>query len=746
MPPSPTSSNFTLHPLALALYAGATAAAHAQATPPVATLQEIRVEGALAPDPRVENVSSPKATTRRLDTPQTVDVIPAEVFGQQGARNLTDVLRNTPGISFEAGENGFATSTNNFSLRGFDASNSIFVDGVRDSGNYARDVFNLEQVEVVKGAGADNGRGGPGGYVNLVTKQPRLENFVSGSTSIGFDQYDSDARKRASADVNRVLGGSTAIRLNAMVENSGVAGRSEAKARNWGVAPSIAFGLNSPTTVVLSYQHNRQDDRPDWGVPGATRSGLITSHPSAQHAGRDLFYGLASDYDDVRADALMARIEHRLTPHSTISNQLRWSRNQRDARYTLPTGYDPVTGMVPTQTQFYDRDLTTLSNHTNFTSRLQTGSLRHTLSAGVELTREESKANRYGTINAGNVPVGAPDPHRSVNTDLDPTQASKVRVNTVAAYIYDTIELSPAWQVTGGVRAERYKVRINTADLVSGAPATLDGYEHSDTSLNGKLGLVFKPSANGSIYASFGISSLPPGSYLSNPDISRTGDNAFPGFVQDADPQRSYHYEIGTKWELLEHRLTATAAAFRTERRKVGMTTGHDSELIGYGKQIVNGVELGLSGRITNAWTVYAGATFLDSERRHSAEIDSQLRHGPANGDQLAFTPRVTANLWSTYRLQQGVTVGGGLRHVGSSYVGRPDNANRIIPNNQAGKQPSYTVVDLMAAYELNRNLTLRFNVDNVFDKTYVVSSNWNAQRVFLGSPRTYLLSADLRF
>ncbi|MET0263919.1 MAG: TonB-dependent receptor plug domain-containing protein, partial [Rariglobus sp.] len=152
-------------------------------------LPEVIVEDQGAPA-----LSSPKFTAPLLDTPQTISVIPQSVFNQQGATNLTEVLRNTPGISFNAGENGFSTGAGNFSMRGFDASDSILIDGSRDQGNYLRDTFNVEQVEVAKGPAADNGRGSAGGYVNLVTKTPQAKSFIGGTASYGFDDEGGDAR------------------------------------------------------------------------------------------------------------------------------------------------------------------------------------------------------------------------------------------------------------------------------------------------------------------------------------------------------------------------------------------------------------------------------------------------------------------------------------------------------------------------------------------------------------------------
>jgi catecholate siderophore receptor len=254
-----------------------------------------------------------------------------------------------------------------------------------------------------------------------------------------------------------------------------------------------------------------------------------------------------------------------------------------------------------------------------------------------------------------------------------------------------------------------------------------------------------------------GLSTLPPGSFLSNPDISRNGPNAFPTLAGQNNPdsktQRAINYEIGTKWQFFEKRLSATAAVFHTERRNVAMTNG--TQLLGYGKQQVRGLELGLAGYITPQWAVFGGATLQKSKRIHSAAIDAALKaktpgdFGSAtstSGDELAFTPRTQANLWATYSFPVGLTLGAGVQYVGSSYVGRPDNVDRVVKNGINGKLPSYTVFNAMAAYEVNKNLMLRLNVDNIFDKTYATSTNWSARRVQLGAPRSFILNADMSF
>ncbi|USR40636.1 TonB-dependent siderophore receptor [Ectopseudomonas hydrolytica] len=726
-------------------------------------LGDVTVQGQQENGLKVDKASSPKQTAALLDTPQTVNVIPETLFRQQNARTLTDVLKNTPGISFNAGENGFASGTNNFSLRGFDTSGSIFVDGARDNGSYTRDVFNVEQVEVFKGPAADNGRGGAGGYVNQVTKTPTLESFIAGGASFGFDQYDSEPRRRATLDTNQIINDSTALRLNLLVEDSGVAGREHAEKNSWGFAPSLAFGLGTETRAILAYEHVEMNDRPDWGVSGASVKGMkgdTPYNPALSGVDRDEFYGLKSDFDDTTSDALLVRLEHDLSTGMTLSNQTRWARVDRQARYTVPFQYLGGT-QLRTDTQFYDRVNTSLSNLTNLSAQFATGSIKHNLAAGLELTREEAEAGTYAEVNPGNTDIFDPDWERSgpVSKRSRLRERSDVNVDTVALYVYDTLEFTPQWQLTGGLRLEQYDVDIRSRNVQTGAAVGADGFDDREFSIGGKLGLVYKPAQNGSVYAAYGVSTQPPGSYLSNPDISRVNGQAFPGFVDGADPVRAHNYEIGTKWDFFDKRLSTTAALFYTEKKKVAITgrdVGETSDsLKGYGEQVVKGLELGASGKITDNWDVFAGIVFMDSERKHSAYLDEVRRranpgdYGAAqrtDGDELAFTPKVSGNLWTTYRLPVGLTLGLGAQHVGSSYLGRPDDASRIVANGLYGKLPSYTTFAAMASYEVNQNVDVRLNIDNLTNEEYAVSSNWNGRRVMLGDPRTFTLSTNFHF
>jgi len=730
---------------------------------------------------KVDNLQSGKATSPMLYTPQTVTVVPAQILKERGSTNLTQALRNTPGITFDAGENGFSTSTNNFKIRGIDTSGSVFVDGVRDSGSYARDMFNVDRVEVVKGAASDNGRGGAAGYVNIVTKTPDVENFVRGDAMLSFDDYGG-VRERATVDINQRVG-TAAVRLNGMFENGDVFGRDVAEVEAFGLAPSLALGLGTDTRLIFSYEHLERRDLPDWGVPAGMVKGLPRYNPATAGAKRTNFYGLANDFDDVTAQSALGRIEHDINSNWTISNQTRWSWVDREARYTVPFGLEAGNPTdVDTQRHYYDRVNESISNQTNLTGRFFTGSLRHTLATGVEFTRETSDGNRFPTQggstnnaqqNAYDTNVFDPNPNRHIGSivvpdpfaNLAPTQRNGVEIETVAAYLYDTIDLTRQWSLVGGLRVEHYNVEIDSK-LANGAPEGLDGYEDSQTTLGGKVGVVYKPFESASIYAAYGASALPPGSYLSNPDISREGDNQFPGFAPNADPVEAHNFEIGTKWDWFGGRLSTTAAAFHTTKKNVPYDDGSAADVSGrgieFGEQIVRGLEFGIAGSLTERWKAFGGLTILKSERDHSQAVDETTRtdYGAGgspipgydttttstDGDELSFTPNFMANLWTTYDVTDKLTFGAGFLYVADSWIGRPDDALRIIPNGKYGKLPDYFLVNAMVSYDLTDSVELRFNVDNVFNETYAVSTNWPGQRAQLGDPRVYRLSTSVDF
>jgi catecholate siderophore receptor len=719
----------------------------AAATPGERSARPARRRGDLIDEVTVEGekyrneVSSPKYTAELVDTPQTVVVIPNTVFREQAAITLTDVLRNTPGITLLAGEGGGASNTSgdSFFMRGFDATNSIFIDGVRDQGAYGRDVFNLEQVEVSKGpSGSYTGRGNAAGSVNLVTKTP----YGDRSLRAASVTYGTNDHVRATFDINQPLSeqflGGTALRVNAMWQEGGVAGRDEVEQDSWGIAPSLAFGLGTDTRVAVAAQIIRQENIPDYGMPSVALPGLAPVIPPVGKVDQSNFYGITDvDFDDVDSEAYTARIEHDFTPGVTLRNVARYSDNHRLAVITAiqnAAAFDPNTGLVTRSRQISERTNRNFTNQTNLNFEFQTGALAHSMSTGVEYTNEvQLNPARTGAGTAPPTNLYNPNPHDPV-TGFAPARTgafTRGETTTVGAYGFDTIELSERWQLNAGVRVERYETDFLSVAAPGSGVATIQ-LDTSDTLTSWNTGVVFKPLESGSIYLSAATTSTPPGGL--NFTLSPTTSNAN---NPQLEPQESTNYELGTKWELLDGRLGATAAIFHTENTNVVTTESIGGTVVAVSfdsEQQVRGVELGVSGVITPNWQLFAGYSYLDSEFAKSVTPGQQ-------NATLQWTPKNSGNLWTTYQLPFGFSIGGGARYMDT--VAR--SSSNLITG-AAPTAPSFWVFSGTAAWQANDRFTLRLNVNNLGDEVYAASLNNNGGRYNPGAERSYLLSADLAF
>lgn len=705
-----------------------------------ATLDEITVNAARENPYNPQRVQSPKFTAPLVDTPQTVNVIPKEVFNQQGAQSLVDVLKNTPGITFLAGENGNVSSANSLNIRGFEGTNNIFIDGIRDNGNYGRDIFNIESVEVVKGAAGDNGRGSAGGYINLATKTPRNENFYSGGAAYKVDETDANDHQRLTFDVNQVINNETipgmAIRLNALLQDGGVQGRDYAQNNSWGLAPSIAFGLGTQTRFTLAYQYWEQNNIPDVGFPGSAVPDTTSPVRPGSYVDRENYYGLTGDFDDVTSHVLYGRFEHEFNDRLRFSNLTRFSVTDRESIYTVLGAFAPLTNTVARSRQAFYRQTETYTNQSNISAEFDTGFIGHTFAGGLEVAREKANTPRdfTGLGTPGPTDIYNPDPNTPVAVAPSHAWVDDITVDTIAIYANDTLKFNEQWQASVGTRLEYFDAEARYKRRSDGNTTK---YTSDDLIFSGKAGLVFKPKENGSIYAAYSASALPPGANsLSNDNGSRNnGGPTVPGGPLtgnnnlDSDVQRSYNYEVGTKWEFFDKNLTTSLAVFRSERENVSVATdGTTGEPTAYGDQVVKGVELGVSGNINENWVVFGGVSYLDSEND--------------NGDVLTFTPDWTANLWTTYRFPIGVTIGAGARYAAAS-------AARIDGTTGAESTlPESLIFDAMVAYEVTDNVTLRLNVNNLTDEFYARTINTAAdsRRAYLGESRTYTLSADWKF
>lgn len=739
--------------------------AHAQSsgnTPQ--TLDQIDVRGVRGF--KADKVASPKFTQSLQDTPQTIQVITSDLFNQQGATTLTDALRNSPGVgTFYVGENGNTNTGDSIFMRGFDTSSSIFVDGVRDLGSISRDVFNTEQVEVAKGpAGTDNGRSAPTGAINMVSKQANLHNAVSGTVSAG-----TDSQQRGTADWNQALGATSALRVNAMWQDSDQPGRDHVNNRRWGIAPSLAFGLGTSTRYFLNLLYVDQDNVPDGGVPTLGLPGWTPQPSLEQLAGQPVdpenFYGTRADHDDVTAKMATFRIEHDINDAVRVTNTARWGRTDQDYLLTAfmgtgtrgangaPTGNirftnpaDPasytIARSLPT---FKDQQNTILTDQLNLRADITTGAIVHNLSAGLEFTREELKS--FGQAATGGTTwspanLYAPDWNATGLTWAHNGADSHGKTTTSSIYLFDTLNLGESLLVTAGLRADHYSTEYQSASVCGGrGPAcganpvgtviANPSLEHSDTLLNWKLGAVYKVDDIVSLYANYALSQQPPGG--SNFQLSASTSSAD---NPSLEPQKARTIEVGTKWAFLDDALAFNVALFKTEvsneiNTQVLDDAGNPTQT---GKKSVQGIEVSTVGRITDNWSVSAGYSHLDTEVEEGANVAAD---GTRN---LTYTPGDTFTSWTSYAFPSGLTIGGGVRYAGQMHRGTDGAVGT------PAFTKSYTVYDAVASYAINEHLVLRLNAYNLFGKQYVAAINKSGYRYTPGAPRTVLFSADFRF
>lgn len=741
------------------------AAAAAVAAAPPATLQEVRVEGAKENDFKADRAASAKYSELLVNTPQTITVIKRELIEQQGAATLTEALANTPGVgAFFLGENGNTNTGDAIFMRGFDASSSIYVDGVRDMGSISRDVFNVEQIDILKGpAGTDSGRGAPTGSINLSSKQAHMQDAYSGRVTFG-----SAEQKRATADVNQVISAEKGIafRFNALAQDSGKPGRDVVKNKRWAIAPTVAFGIGSPTRLTLSYLHVDQDNIPDGGVPTIGLPGYTSPDPvkrpelaTGAMVNPKGFYGSSSDYDKVKADMATVRVDHDFSPTVKLQNTSRFGKTDQDYLLTAFMGtaanlvtrannnagavLDPSAWLLKRTTRtIKDQRNEILTNQTNLTAEFDAAGMKHTAIAGLEFTNEKQVSYSYLAASLGalaDTPLYAPD------SSVKPVGLNPVRngamsdgsTNTQSLYLFDTAKLGEQWMFSGGIRADHFRTTYNAITLsTAAANPTLPvgtllptNMNLSDTLVNGKLSALYKPTPDSSVYATVATSKQPPGG--SNFSLSASASSAAnPKF----DPQETTTQEIGGKWDLLKQKLALTGAIYRTTVKNEVEQDPIDLQYYQTGKKRVEGVEIGVTGEVTRNWLISAGYAHMKTEVLAGRTLT-------ANGqNQLTYTPKDSFTAWTSYTLPFGLKVGGGLRYSGKllrgtdGAVGTPAYAN------------GYWVANAMAAYTVNKNVDLQLNVNNITDKEYVAAINKSGYRYTPGVPRSASLTANIRF
>jgi len=738
-------------------------------------------------------LQGPKATATLQNTPRSVIVLPKDVIEQTGSTTLADALRTVPGITFGAAEGGNPVGDRPF-IRGFDSQGSTFVDGVRDTGAQARDTFAIEQVQVVRGSDSTlGGRGSAGGSINIITKTPQASDFVRATGSVGTAYY-----KHASIDVNQYLGGTIGVRVAAMWHDQDVAGRDAIWQRRWGVAPSITLGLGTDTRLTAGYYYLESHELPDSGIPylytigNAPGTGEIYSEPAmgdvrtiagtTGHVDRNTFYGLKSrDFRDAYTHQATLRVEHDFGD-VTLRNSARYSYNGQNYIYTQPDDQQGnVYGTNPAATAtagglVWRRNNTrygyseALTNQTDLFGSFETGAIKHSFATGFEISWEKARRGTYVTASGSGIsPRCTPaaltrfyctslfnpnpnDPWVNYNSDTGTTVTPVVKggaateiqndAHTISAYAFDSITLAPSLILNLGGRFDRF-----TSKLTPAIPVGSQGFslERTDNIFNWQAGLVFKPTRNTSLYASYATAATPPNSLLGEGQeanaLPTTNTTANLALLDSLKVEKTRSYEVGAKAGLFDNQLSLTLAAFQTDTNNA-RATGEDNTVQFIGKRRIRGIEFSFNGNVTKWLNVFGGYTHLDPKildggftALTAAAVGAQaakvvLVPSVNNGRQATQTARDSFTLWANVTPTKGLSLGGGAYYMSRVFGGYADNrtatqtAAGVVTVNPATKVlvrtvPDYWRFDARIGYAINEHFDVSVNVQNLTDKVY---------------------------
>ncbi len=753
------------------------------------------------PAVKVEKAESPKYVRPLLDTPQTITVIGNQTISKQNLLTLRDVLATVPGITFGAGEGGggYGDSIN---LRGQSANTDITIDGVRDSAQYSRtDPFNLEQIEVINGANSVfSGSGSIGGTINLVTKRPKGYDETLLTAGIGTDDY-----YRATVDSNVKLSDFVAVRLNAMYHENDVPARDVDHYKRWGVAPSIKFGGDGPTTMTLLFSHQEDENTPLYGVPYYKNAVYDGPLPGVPYSG---YYGYKNvDRQDQTVDQATMIFEHQVSDLLTIRDLARWQRVEQNLVVNPPQGGTYCLADGTTQTgvacaagqlanTYYPggpRGTYRFSENQSLYNQLD---LTFSIPGGHKLVLGTSALHEDYTLSSGNVlrnaggatpnptldPISISNPNAIYTGPINQTQTAYQDsvLNNVAAYAFAAVKLAEQLELNGGVRYEHNKA-VFRADTITPSALPIPAGQTSryltganqvavDDLFSYRIGLVYKPVPNASLYLAYGNSKNPTATTVR----SGCGLAAAANFGVDpceAKPEQAVNYEIGGKIDLFDAKLQLSAALFRNERTNYRVAS--NDPLIGTlpvndGKNRVDGLTLGATGNITDAWSIFANYTYLDSKVIQSVSDACIANPGPRTvngvttnacgnnaaildpqaGQELINTPKHSGSLWTTYMLPFGLQVGYGLTYQGSFLLTNRALVTPLVAGSTAivptYRSDSYLIHRAMLSYSFTESLTAQLNVQNFTNKKYYTSIRNNGW-ANPGEGRSWVLSLNYK-
>lgn len=673
---------------------------------------------------KAKKLSDKRRTRDLADTPQTATVLTKEQMEESGKTELKDILSAQPGITLGTGEGGNSFG-DRYIIRGYEARSDVYTDGLREPGLITREIFALEQVEITKGPSSTfAGRGSAGGAINAVTKKASTaEDFTILNGGLGTDKY-----QRYTVDANQAVTDKLGIRLNGLYTDSDIPNREPASEERYGGLLSAVFEATDAITVSADYYSFRRDDKTDAGTY------LVDGKPDAnvKYVGQDNL-----DFQETGADVFTLSFDIVLSDQLRLENKTRLGETTND--YII-SAYSTRRASLRSFTGWQENDY--IGNQTNLILDTNIAGMRHTMVAGIEYGSEQVATGNY-TITTDS--LAAIDPYNPIHNAWQGSVArnpkrSDLELTTISAYLMDTVTINSDWEVFAGLRYDQFDYDLWVAERTnrdgSVTPATT--YKYDDGFMNGHFGVVYSPWQQGNVYASWSTASN-----INGGEADAGTSCGYGGLCTDsagnyaADPEQTTNLELGTKWNLMNEKLLATAAVFQITKDDV-IEGGVDSYQTGgnfnTGKNRVKGIELGISGNITPELSAMAGVAFMDSETLESFNPDNV-------GKPKANFAENSANVQLRYQPVDAIAFGGVVTYSSEIYGGQPDagaSTNITLPD--------YTVVDLFASYQFTDKLGVRANVNNIFDETYYTAVYRGGSIVYIGDARSADVTVSYQF
>jgi iron complex outermembrane recepter protein len=660
---------------------------------------------------RVPNASTATRTDTPLrDIPQSIQVVPRQVLEDRGIRNELEAIETVSGV-LDSDTRGIEPGISNIAIRGFSSnfsSSIVLRDGLRSEFRQSfTPIGAIEQVEVLKGpASVLYGALEPGGVVNLVTRQPLAEPYYKigfEAGNYGFYQPIIDFSGPLTNDK------SVLYRLIAAYQGGGdYKASTPLQDQKISITPSLQFKLGDRTTLSLYYEYGRFYTDRDI-EPLLSNGSLIPSefYPYYFSLGDLETHRVGYTFNHEFNDSWQLR--HSLaTTFATFQNQAIYYTSVLEDRfvsdffaYDFVSTVDKYAGLV------------------NLVGKFKTGSISHQLVAGFDFDREVQYFGFDDSLGALDLPpLGIFNPNYDVPLpEIPPARLTDLSINqSYGVYLQDQIAFTDNLKMLIG---GRYDWVSSNTGLVDGDRAT-----QTNGAFSPRIGLVYQPSENVSLYASY--------SQSFRPSIGRNPNN------QPFEPTRGTQYEVGVKADFLDSRLSATLAAYNLTRTNV-LTPDPDPELarqgfqVQVGEQQSRGIELDVTGKILPGWNIVAAYAFTDAEVTADSSIPSTV------GNRLTGIPQHQASLWTTYIIQEGGLKGLGFG-LGLFYVGK-----RQGDLENSFQVDGYFRTDAALYYRRDR-LNVAINVRNLFNIDYVSSVNFGSLYINRGNPLTITGSISWEF